>query len=530
MSSASDTPGAASAPLLSMRGINKAFGAAQVLTDVHFEVHAGEVRGLVGENGAGKSTLIKILTGLYQADSGTIEFGGAKVSITSPADAERLGIHVIHQDRHLAGRLTVAEQLYLGRSEGRYGWVSRRQLNRRAAADLERTVGLRVAPDLLVDELTVAEQQLVQIARAVLAGPKLLVLDEPTAPLASAEVAQLFATIRTLQAAGVPVVYISHYLQELRQISGTVTVLRNGANAGEVDLAGRDDALEQVVELMVGREVEEFDRTRTAARTPDPAGEALSVMSLTVPGALRDVSFTVRPGEVVGVTGLVGSGVDELADAVTGNRRHGGRVSLGGRPVRSPRAFVKASGAYVPADRRRDGALVRNTIQENISLVALDKVTAWGGLIRRRAEKALAQAQISRLDIRPARPQAVVGQLSGGNQQKTVLARWLAAESKFLVLDQPTSGVDVGSRAQIYARINDLVDAGAAALLVTVDLEELVGLADRILVFFRGEIVAELRRGEATTDRILALASGAGQAGYADASGSAGADTELEFA
>ncbi|NKX49583.1 sugar ABC transporter ATP-binding protein, partial [Arthrobacter deserti] len=479
--------------------------------------------------GAGKSTLIKILTGLYQADSGTIEFDGVRVAIASPADAERLGIHVIHQDRHLAGRLTVAEQLYLGRSEGRRGWVSRRQLDRRAAADLGRTVGLRIPPNLLVDELTVAEQQLVQIARAVLAEPRLLVLDEPTAPLASAEVAQLFGTIRKLQAAGVPVVYISHYLQELQQISGKVTVLRNGANAGEVDLAAGGDALGQVVELMVGREVQEFDLKRAAPRTPDPAGQALSVDGLTVPGALRGVSFTVRPGEIVGATGLVGSGVDELADAVTGNRRHGGRVSLGGRPVRSPRAFVRASGAYVPADRRKDGALVRNTIQENISLVALKKVTR-GGLIRRGAEKALAQAQISRLDIRPARPQAVVGELSGGNQQKTVLARWLAADSTFLVLDQPTSGADVGSRAQIYARINDLVDGGAAALQVTVDLEELVGLVDRILVFFRGEIVAELRRGEATTDRILALASGAGHACYAEASGGAGADTELEFA
>jgi len=510
-----------------MQGIHKAFGAAQVLRNVHFQVRAGEVHGLVGENGAGKSTLIKILTGLYRADAGTIEFGGTAVSITSPADAERLGIHVIHQDRHLAGRLTIAEQLYLGRKEGGGGWVSRKERSRRAAADLERTVGLHLAPSLLVDELTVAEQQLVQIARAVLAEPKLLVLDEPTAPLASAEVAQLFATLRTLQSAGVAIVYISHYLQELQQISGRATVLRNGANAGEVDLAHEPDALQHVVELMVGHEVEEFDATRTA-RSPRADGEALTVEALTVPGVLAGVSFTVRPGEIVGVTGLVGSGVDVLADAVTGNRRHSGEVRLGRRVVRSARAFVQASGAYVPADRRRDGALMRNTVQENISLVALRKVSVLGGLIRRGAEKNLAQELITRLDIRPALPQAVVGQLSGGNQQKTVLARWLAADSRFLVLDQPTSGVDVGSRAQIYAQINDLVDHGAAALLVTVDLEELVGLADRILVLFRGRIIAELPRTEATTDRILALASGAGHTGYADGRLPSDRPTELE--
>jgi ribose transport system ATP-binding protein len=509
-----------------MRGINKAFGSAKVLKDVDFEVEGGKVRGLVGENGAGKSTLVKILTGLYRADAGSIRFNGADVVISTPADAERLGIQVIHQDRHLAGRLTVAEQLYLGRSEGKRGWVSRRALNRRAAADLERTVGLKVSPDLLVGDLTVAEQQLVQIARAVLAEPKLLVLDEPTAPLASAEVAQLFTTIRRLQDAGVAVVYISHYLQELRQIGDGVTVLRNGANAGEVDLATGEGALERVVHLMVGREVQEFEAGRTA-RNPG-AGEALTVTSLTVPGALRDVNFTVRPGEVVGATGLVGSGIDVLADAVTGIRHHSGEVQLSGRAVKSARAFVRASGAYVPADRRKDGALVRNTIQENVSLVALKKVTGWAGLLRRRAETSLAQDLITQLDIRPAQPQAVVGQLSGGNQQKTVLGRWLAADSQFLVLDQPTSGVDVGSRAQIYAQIDELMDGGAAALLVTVDLEELVGLADRILVFFRGEIVAELQRGEASTDRILAIASGAGQAGYA--SGRAETEIEREYA
>ncbi|MBG6182441.1 ABC-type sugar transport system ATPase subunit [Arthrobacter sp. CAN_A214] len=497
-------------PFLSMRGINKSFGSAHVLRDVSFSIHAGEVRGLVGENGAGKSTLIKILTGLYSADSGIIELEGEPVVITSPADAERLGIHVIHQDRHLAGRLTVAEQLYLGRSESRGGWVSRTVLNRRAAEDLRRTVGLEIPPRLLVDELTVAEQQLLQIARAVLAEPRLLVLDEPTAPLAAAEVEQLFGTIQRLQETGVPIIYISHYLQELRQISGEVTVLRNGNNAGNVDLQEEHNALDRVIELMIGTGVDEFGPPR-ATRLPADPTPALEVTGLAVPGALTDLSFTVRGGEILGVTGLVGSGVDVLADAITGNMPHAGQVRLHGRTIRSSHAFVRASGAYVPADRRKNGVLVRNTVRENISLVTLRTLSNPLGLIHRRREQELADRFITQLDIRPARAEAVAGELSGGNQQKTVLARWLAAGSRFLVFDQPTSGVDVGSRAQIYAQINDLVDAGAGALLVTVDLEELVGLADRILVFYRGSVVAELSRGEASTDRILSLASGTDQ-------------------
>ncbi|MDN4609541.1 sugar ABC transporter ATP-binding protein [Arthrobacter burdickii] len=513
MSSESRLPSAQ--PFLSMQGINKSFGSAQVLRDVDFDIHTGEVRGLVGENGAGKSTLIKILSGLYTADSGTILIEGEPAAISSPGDAERLGIYVIHQDRHLAGRLTVAEQLYLGRDESRRGWVSRAHLNQRAVEDLRRTVGLEIPPRLLVDELTVAEQQLLQIARAVLAEPRLLVLDEPTAPLAAAEVDQLFGTIERLRDAGVPIIYISHYLQELRRISGTVTVLRNGGNAGEVDLTGDPRGLETVVELMVGGGVEEFEAFRPVRSPQDPT-PALEVTGLAVPGALSDVDLDVRWGEIVGVTGLVGSGVDVLADAVTGNLPHAGTVRLGGKAIRSAHGFVQASGAYVPSDRRKNGALVRNTVGENISLVSLRTLTNPLGVIRRRQERKLAERLIGQLDIRPAQPDVLAGGLSGGNQQKTVLARWLAAGSRFLVLDQPTSGVDVGSRAQIYAQINRLVDDGAGVLLVTVDLEELVGLADRILVFYRGRIVAQLRGDEASTDKLLALASGADAQDTAD--------------
>jgi ribose transport system ATP-binding protein len=506
-------------PALRMRGIVKSFSGVTVLRGVDLAVDAGEVLGLVGENGAGKSTLIKILTGLYTADAGEIVFHGEAVAITNPADAERLGIHVIHQDRHFAGRLTVAEHLYLGHSEGggsadgagrglRGLFVSRRELHQRAGAELRRSVGLDVDTSLLVDDLTVAEQQLLQIARAVLTRPRLLVLDEPTAPLAAAEVERLFATVRSLQAQGIPIIYISHYLQEVQQIARRVTVLRNGANAGELDLSEPGVDLGDVVELMVGRGVDEFT-VHTQRVVADGTAPLLAVDGLAVPGSLHGISLTVRPGEIVGVTGLVGSGAETLADAVAGVTRHGGIVGIGGRTVRSARGFVAAGGAYVPSDRRRDGVLVRHSVRENLSLASLGGITRLGALTSGRADRRVAAAQIDRLGIRPANPEAIVGTLSGGNQQKVVLGRWLAAGSRLFVLDSPTAGVDIGSRAQIYGQINALVDAGAGVLLVTLDLEELAGLADRTIVLYRGEIRAELPRRDATGDRVLALASGA---------------------
>jgi ribose transport system ATP-binding protein len=496
---------------LSMRGITKSFNGVTVLRGVNLDLTAGEVRGLVGENGAGKSTLIKILTGLYTADSGSIVFNGENVTISSPADAERLGIHVIHQDRHLAGRLTVAEQLYLGHGEGTRGFVSRRTLARRARRDLQAAVGLEIDPGLLIDDLTVAEQQLVQIARAVLTRPRLLVLDEPTAPLAAQEVARLFDTVRGLQNQGIPILYISHYLQEVAQVARRVTVLRNGSNAGELDLSEPGTQLADVVELMIGRSVEEF--TGHDQRAPDiRATPLLDVTDLSAPGLIERLSLTVRAGEIVAVTGLVGSGAEALADAITGNSAHTGTVSVAGRPVRSARRFVAAGGAYVPADRRRDGVLTRHSMRENLSLASLAAVTRLGVVMHRSADRALAAEQVRRLDIRPTDPETVVGSLSGGNQQKVVLGRWLAAGSRLFVLDSPTAGVDIGSRATIYAQINDLVDQGAGILLITLDLEELTGLADRTIVLYRGQIRAELPRRDTTSDRVLALAAGATRA------------------
>ncbi|HEV7956999.1 MAG TPA: sugar ABC transporter ATP-binding protein [Marisediminicola sp.] len=493
-----------------MTAIGKSFGGVQVLRDVNLDVLPGEVVALVGENGAGKSTLIKILTGLYTATSGVIEVDGRPVSIRRPADAEKLGIRVIHQERHLAGRLTIAEHFFLGRSDRSF-FTWRSQVTR-AERELRELVGLELPGTTLVDDLSVAEQQLLQLAIATASKPRLLVLDEPTAPLAAREVARLFATIRSLQAQGVAVIYISHYLQEVQQIASRVVVLRNGERVGALTVGedGTDAAAElsSVVELMIGRSVQEFSG-RAPRQVGSDVAPLLEIEGLNVPGRIEDITIAVRPGEIVGVIGLVGSGTEELADAITGLLPHGGSVSVGGRAITSPRGFVAAGGAHVPANRHRDGILGRQSVRENLSLASLGRVTGIGGLIRGGREQKLAATLIERLDIRPSTDTAIAGTLSGGNQQKVVLGRWLAASSRLLVLDQPTSGVDIGSREGIYAEINRLVDAGAGVLLVTLDLEELVGLSDRIFVLYRGRIAAEQQRGEATEDGILALTTGA---------------------
>ncbi|MFJ2618314.1 sugar ABC transporter ATP-binding protein [Glutamicibacter sp. NPDC087344] len=483
--------------LLRMSGIGKSFGEVPVLNDVDLELHRGEVLGLVGENGAGKSTLIKILTGLYSLDAGSIQLAGRQVQIRRPADAEALGIRVIHQDRHLAGRLTVGEQLYLG--TGRSLWRSAAATAAKARADILEATGQQLDPRAFVDELSVAQQQLIQIARAVLAEPKVLILDEPTAPLATDEVHQLFDTVRHLRDRGVGIIFISHYLQELRQITDRITVLRNGRNAGEASFSA-GDSISDVVSLMIGNEVNEFTHQRGARRQ----GEAvLSLKNLGVPQQLSAINLDVHPGEILAVTGLLGSGIEVLAQAITG--KHTGSVTLNNQRIESAAQFVAHGGGYVPADRRGEGIFLRNTVSENIAAASLRKLGGALGFTSKRTEARAAQALVEKLDIRPASPDAVASGLSGGNQQKTVLARWLAKESNVLVLDSPTSGVDIGSRAHIYTQLQELVEQGTGILLISVDLEEVAGLADRVLVLFRGEVIAELNH--PSSDTILQLAS-----------------------
>lgn len=492
-------------PLLSLKGITKRFGAVTVLSDVSLALQSGEILGLVGENGAGKSTLIKVLTGLYSAEAGTIELDGKPVAISRPADAEAIGIAVIHQERHFAPRLRVYEQLFLGLPELSGVLRQPRKIARLAAERIAEVTGQSIDPFALISELTVAQQQLIQITKAVLSKPKVLILDEPTAPLAAREVKQLFDVIHRLQSQGVGIIFVSHYLQELEEITDRVTILRNGLKIADVSFHS-GATIAQIVELMVGRKVTEFDHGRIPRSARDNE-VVLKVSDLSVPGSLSDVSLSVHAGEVVGVTGLVGSGIDVLADAVVGAVPHSGTSEIHGIGVHHPSSFVAYGGGIVPSDRRTNGAFQRSTIRENLVVSSLQR---WGrklGLTNVSKEKKTAQEQVFNLDIRPADTEYIAGNLSGGNQQKVVLGKWLAHGSSVLVLDQPTSGVDVGSRTQIYERLNSLVDAGVGALVVTVDLEELVGIADRILVLYRGRIVAELSGHDVTTDQVLQFAS-----------------------
>lgn len=500
------TPRANAASGLQMRGITKVFPGTLALDAVDLTVAAGEVHGLVGENGAGKSTLIKILSGLYRTDSGRITLNGEALTITRPADAEAAGIYVIHQDRQLVGRLSVAESLFLGRDErGGALLYSKRTLNARAKKALKQLLDIEINPELMISELSVAHQQLVQIARAMMVNPKLVIFDEPTAPLAQREVQKLFEIIEGLKSRGVSVIYISHYLQEVRDICERVTVLRNGRKVGELSLA--TSTLEDVVHLMIGRDVQEF--AERAQRRPN--GEPVLSISGLESGSLTGVSFSVRPGEVVGITGLIGSGADELAAVLVGLQKiRGGSYELKGKTLRSinPVAVSKRGVAYVPADRRKEGAAMSMNIRENLALASPRKFDLLG-FIMPKAEKVATQATAERLNVKPANIATPVRDLSGGNQQKVVFGKWLVAESDVFILDQPTSGVDIGSRAEIYRIIDDLTESGSATVVVSQDLEELVGMSDRILVLYRGQIAHEFDRASATVDRVLAVSTGA---------------------
>ena len=490
---------------LHMLGITKVFSGVVALDDVDLHVPPHEAHGLVGENGAGKSTLMKVLTGLYKAERGQIYLGSRRLSINSPSDSEEAGIHVIHQDRQLVPNLSVAESLYLGRSETTHGpFLRRKTLERKAERDIEERLGIHLPGGALIGDLSVAEQQLVQVARSVMASPTLLVLDEPTAALAQREIGKLFEILQGLKRRGISLIYISHYMDELREICETVTVLRNGRNGGKVKMA--ESSIEDVVKLMIGRDVEEFPERPS---TPSQGEIRLQVSKLASPAGLKDVSLAVHAGEIVGLTGLIGSGADQLGKAMFGVLPSSGVVEVDGTALRqvTPAAMVRRGVAFVPSDRRGEGAAVRMSVAENLTLSSLAEFSKFG-VLRRGKEKQAAQETVARLTIRPGRTDVAARDLSGGNQQKVVLGRWLVGESSIFILDSPTSGVDIGSRSEIYSIINVLAAAGAAVLVITQDLPELMGLSDRILVMYRGSIAQEFTRAEATSDAILAASTG----------------------
>lgn len=495
-------------PIIEMQGISKRFGPIRALEDASLTIRRGTIHGLVGANGAGKSTIIKVLAGILRNDSGTIRIDGQEVSRLNPAMVERLGIHFIHQDRLLVPTATISEAIFL-RHEPRIGpFLNLRLMRRRAAELLKQYFDLELPADTLVQDLTTAQQKIVQITRALAQEAKVLVLDEPTAALVKREVDSLFRVLRRLRDDGIAVIFISHYMQEIEEICDEVTVMRNGTDVGVVE--PRSTGIDRIVAMMINRDMGEM----YPARQVRPGDPLLEVRNLSLEGHFRNVSLTVRAGEVVGITGLLGSGVKELVQCLFGlERPDSGRIVIEGQEVAlgSPVQAVGRSIAMLPEDRRAHGVALDLSIADNIALASLGHY-ARGGLVSRSKEAEIVNALIRDLSIKTPNRHNLVRNLSGGNQQKVAIAKWLSCQSRIYVLDEPTVAVDVGAKVEIYTLLNRLAAEGAAILLMSSELEELVGMCDRTLVVYRGELIDEFTRSEADTDSLLAAASGAARA------------------
>jgi len=490
-------------PLVTLENVGKTFGQVTVIKDVTVSVYAGHVQVLLGENGAGKSTLIKMMAGVYQPDSGRILVDGAVVTLPTTRAAEDLGIATIHQELNLVPTMSVAENVMLGRMPTRHGMVDRRALRNRARAALA-LIGLDVDVDTPVGELGIAKQQLVEIAKALSINARILILDEPTAALTRHETEALFAVMADLRRRGVAMLFISHHLDEIAEVGDTVTVLRDGEFVAEVP-ASTPEA--ELVRLMVGRNIED-QFPRRAPGLANPA-EILAVEALSASGCFNDVSFTVHAGEVLGIAGLVGAGRTELIRAIAGvDHYDSGTVVVRGHrlPKGNIPAAIAAGVGHVPEDRKGQGLVLGASVNDNLGYATLAS-TARLGLADFAGQRRRAQAVATKLRIRMHTIDQPVGALSGGNQQKAVFGRWIIAASTVLLLDEPTRGVDVGAKVEIYELMNAITDAGGAIVMVSSELPEVLGMSDRILVMRDGRIAGELSAAEATQDAVMTLAA-----------------------
>ena len=490
--------------LLEARGVVKSFFGVKALRGVGFQLKRGEVLALLGENGAGKSTLMKILAGVQPADEGEFLLEGKPISLGSVREAMAAGIALIHQELNMATNLDVASNMFLGREPKRFGLIDDVRIRRESLKFLE-MVGLDIDPNVRVGELPIGKQQLVEIAKAVSVDARILIMDEPTSSLSQNEADKLFEVIEGLVARGVSIIYISHRLSEIVRIADRVTVLRDGENAGE--LVGGEITHDAMVRLMVGRDVDQFFQ-RTNHELGETALEVRGLRTLEFPEHTAD--FKVAAGEVVGISGLVGAGRTEMLEALFGVRPAlSGEVFVGGQQVEifNPRDAIAAGLALVPEDRKKQGAVLDMDVRENTSLASLKRDARNGVFLNGAAEKALAAEGIEALSIRTPGDWQAVRFLSGGNQQKVVIAKWLAMKPKVLLLDEPTRGIDVGAKQEIYKLIEDLASKGLAILFVSSELEEVMGLADRVLVMHEGEVSGELGRDEMSEERIMALAT-----------------------
>jgi ABC-type sugar transport system ATPase subunit len=495
--------------ILRMEHISKAFPGVQALDDVDFSVAAGEVVALVGENGAGKSTLMKILCGAYHKDAGRIFLRGQEVEIHSPYHAQQQGIAIIYQEFNLTPNQSAAANIFISREPRQQGlgrffnFVDRRRMEQQAQKYLDR-VGAHVSAQTLIRDLSVAQQQMVEVAKALAVDAQIIIMDEPTSALGEDEVEALFKIIASLKEQGIAIIFITHRLEEVLRIADRVVVLRDGRRVGGMPIS--EATSEKIIHLMVGRELTDmFHKEEATIGKP-----LLEVQGLTRRGVVEDVNFTLRRGEILGFAGLVGAGRTETARLLFGvDHKDAGEILMDGTrmPINSPVDAVRAGLGFVPEDRGNQGLVLMLPVQENIVLPTLDE-HAQVGWVDRRSVRSTAQDYVDRLNIRTPHLQQKARFLSGGNQQKVVLAKWLASNPKVLILDEPTRGIDVGAKAEVYALINQLAQAGIGIIMISSELPEILGMSDRILVMTEGRVAAILDADEADQEKIMAYASG----------------------
>jgi ribose transport system ATP-binding protein len=492
-------------PLLVVENVTKRFPGVTALNNIYLSLSKGEVLALIGENGAGKSTLMKILAGVQLPDDGAIRVNGNLIRIDSVQAAQANGIALIHQELNLSGNLTVGDNIFLGREPLRYGLIDKEKIRNDAQSLLE-LLGLNVSPDAIVDTLSIGQQQLVEIARALSVNAQVLIMDEPTSSLSQLEANRLMEVVKDLRSRDVSVIYISHRLGEVKELANRVTVFRDGENAGE--LVGDEINHSRMVQLMVGRDISQF-----YVRSPHDAGgialEVKELQTIAHPGCR--LNFEVRSREIVGIAGLVGAGRTELFEVLFGvESAISGTVSVNGQqiPLHSPLNAIQAGIALVPEDRKLQGIILEMTVRSNIGLAGLRQHQKTGGFLNAAQESSDTAAMIDRLKIKTPDSQQIAQYLSGGNQQKVVLGKWLSIDPKVLLLDEPTRGIDVGAKQEIYTLMDELARKGVAILFISSEMEEILGMSDRTLVMHEGQITGELQRDELTEEAVMQLATG----------------------
>ncbi len=491
-------------PVLKVEGICKSFAGNRVLDEVTFSAAAGQVHALVGENGAGKSTLMNIIGGLHQADQGIIYLNGQPKTFADPLQAMHSGISLVHQELSLAPNLSVAQNIFVGRQQvNRLGFINWQELYAKTRAIFER-IGVEIDPTILASRLSVSMQQIVELAKALSFNARVIIMDEPTSALSETEVDYLYAIIRDLAAKGIAIVFISHKLEEVFTIADQISVLRDGRMVGTV--AVKETTPAQIIQMMVGRHIEDMYPPKSARIGPT----IFSAEGFSRPPYFRNISFSVRQGEILGFAGLVGSGRTEVARAIFGaDKPESGRIMLEGREIRarSPREAIRQGLGYLTEDRKTLGLFLKMSVRENIIAASLRQFISGAGLLKRDQIKEASQRYVDYMQIRPFNDEAPVLNLSGGNQQKSLLAKWLCARPRVLIADEPTRGVDVGAKAKIHGDLRKMADEGVGVILISSELPEVLGLSDRVVVFREGQITAILEGAQATQEEVMKYAT-----------------------